>query len=112
TFHFRGHYFERGIDMAHAVRHAVGDETLKIKKLPWSMLRLMSPFVITIRELLDMRYLWQHTVALDNQKLVAFLGAEPHTNLNEALRATLAGLGCMRERPMEHTDPTMVGSLG
>jgi hypothetical protein len=40
-----------------------------------------------------MRYLWRHPVRLDNRRLVAFLGEEPHTPLREAVRTTLVGLG-------------------
>ncbi len=42
-----------------------------------------------------MRYLWQQPLALDNRKLVAFLGEEPHTDTEPMLRATLARLGCL-----------------
>lgn len=45
---------------------------------------------------LGVRYLWQTSLLLDNRKLVAFLGEEPHTPLAEALEVTLDGLGCMR----------------
>jgi hypothetical protein len=41
-----------------------------------------------------MRYLRSTSLTLDKQKLVAFLGCEPHTALDEALCTTLAGLGC------------------
>ena len=41
----------------------------------------------------EMRYLWTTAVRLDNRKLVAFLGEEPHTPIDTALRATLRGLG-------------------
>jgi hypothetical protein len=34
-------------------------------------------------------------VSLDNAKLVAALGAEPHTPVDQAVAATLAGLGCL-----------------
>jgi hypothetical protein len=34
-------------------------------------------------------------VRLDNAKLVAFLGSEPHTPIDEAVRSTLEGLGCL-----------------
>lgn len=94
-FHFRGHYFEHGIEMAHTISQAAGNKDAKIKKLPWWAIRLVSPFVGTFRALLEMRYLWQETVELDNQKLVAFLGAEPHTPIETAVRDSLAGLGCM-----------------
>jgi len=42
-----------------------------------------------------MRYLWRSPVRLDNSKLVRTLGREPHTPLDEALRATLVGQGCL-----------------
>ena len=42
-----------------------------------------------------MRYLWREPLRLDNARLVAFLGAEPHTPLDEAVRETLEGLGCL-----------------
>lgn len=32
---------------------------------------------------------------MDNSKLIAFLGHEPQTPLAEAVRSTLAGLGCI-----------------
>jgi hypothetical protein len=34
-------------------------------------------------------------VRLDNAKLGAFLGAEPHTPIDAAVRATLVGLSCL-----------------
>lgn len=58
-------------------------------------MRLASPFVTTFRELLGMRYLWQQPVRLDNRRLVQQLGHEPHTPLDEAVEATLVGLGCL-----------------
>ncbi|MAN62030.1 MAG: hypothetical protein CMI60_08780 [Parvibaculum sp.] len=96
TFHFRGHFFERGVDMAKAIARVAGDETMKVKKMPWGAIRLASPFVRMLRELLEMRYLWQETVELDNAKLVAFLGEEPHTPLNVALAQSLEGMGCIK----------------
>jgi hypothetical protein len=46
--------------------------------------------------MLEMRYLWTESLELDNEKLVAFLGREPHTPLDRALRETLQGLGCIQ----------------
>ncbi len=95
VFHFRGHFFERGVDMAKAIARVAGDETMKVKKMPWGMIRLASPVVRMLRELLEMRYLWQETVELDNAKLVAFLGQEPHTPLDLALSQSLEDMGCL-----------------
>jgi hypothetical protein len=40
-------------------------------------------------------YLWREPVRMDNARLVAALGQEPHTRLDEAVEATLVGLGCL-----------------
>jgi nucleoside-diphosphate-sugar epimerase len=50
-----------------------------------------------MRELLEMRYLWRQPLRLSNARLAAVLGREPHTPLDEAVEATLVGLGCLRE---------------
>ncbi len=49
------------------------------------------------RELAEMRYLWEKPIGLSGAKLAAFLGEEPHTPLDAALRATLADMGCLAE---------------
>jgi hypothetical protein len=45
--------------------------------------------------MIEMRYLWQSSLVLDNKKLVRFLGEEPHTPLAQALGTTLSELGCV-----------------
>ena len=84
--------------MAQAIQRVVvqhGGAKPKISALPWWLLRLASPFNETLKELLEMRYLWQVPVRMDNAKLQALLGQEPHTPLDEAVEATLRGLGCL-----------------
>ena len=93
-FNFGGHWFERGVALAEATRRAAGVPKAPIRRFPWFFIYLLAPFVETFREMLEMRYLWRTSVQLDNRKLVAFLGEEPHTDLDRALRATLRGLGC------------------
>ncbi len=95
VFHFGGHWFEPGVDIAEAVRRVVGDPRLPIKRLPWWLIYAAAPFVTTFREMIEMRYLWQVPIRLDHAKLVKFLGAEPHTPVDEAIRGTLIGLGCL-----------------
>ena len=95
VFHFGGHSFERGVELAEATRRAAGVPNAPIRSFPWFLIYLLSPFLETCREMLEMRYLWERPLALDNRKLVRFLGTEPHTPLDEALRATLTGLGCL-----------------
>jgi hypothetical protein len=48
-----------------------------------------------MRELSEMRYLWHVPMRLDNSKLLAIIGEEPHTPIGKAVRASLAGLGCL-----------------
>ena len=52
-----------------------------------------APFVTTLRELLEMRYLWREPIRLDNTRVTAVLGREPVTPLDTAVEATLVGLG-------------------
>jgi hypothetical protein len=83
--------------MAAATRRAAGLPEARPRRFPWLAIYLLSPFVETFREMLEMRYLWTVPLELDNRKLVSFLGREPHTPLDVALRETLSGLGCLEE---------------
>ncbi len=96
SFHFSGHWMERGVEMAEALRRAAGAPDAPIRAFPWLAIRAMAPFNQTFRGLVEMSYLWRLPIRLDNRRLVAFLGAEPHTPLDEALRATLSGFGVTR----------------
>ena len=95
VFHFGGHWLEPGIEMARAIQRVVGKPHPQIRRFPWALAYLASPFVTVLREMLELRYLWQQPVRLDNAKLVAFLGTEPHTPIDDAVRTTLLGLGCL-----------------
>jgi len=95
VFHFEGHWFERGVEIAEATRRVAGVPNARIWSFPWLVVYAMAPFVETFRELVEMKYLWSSAAKLDHQKLLGFLGKEPHTPLDEALRTTLHGLGCV-----------------
>ncbi len=95
VFHFRGHSFARGVEIAEATRAAAGMPKAPIRRFPWFAIYLLAPFIETFREMLEMRYLWESSLLLDNKKLVGFLGEEPHTPLEQALSTTLSELGCM-----------------
>jgi len=95
VFHFNGHWFERGVAIAEATRRVAGVPKARIWSFPWLLVYLLAPFVETFREMLEMRYLWNFALKLDNAKLVAFLGREPHTPLDDALETTLRELGCL-----------------
>lgn len=95
AFNLSGHWDPDGTAMIGAIRRALDEPFLPVKGMPWLIMRLASPFVHFFREVLEMRYLWQVPVRLDNAKLVALLGSEPHTPLDEAVRATLKATGCL-----------------
>jgi nucleoside-diphosphate-sugar epimerase len=99
VFHFRGHWLERSDDLAQAIRRAIGRPDLPVRAFPWLVVWALSPFVETLRELIEMRYLWRRPIGLDNAKLVRFLGAEPHTPLDVAIRASLASMGVLQSAP-------------
>jgi nucleoside-diphosphate-sugar epimerase len=108
TFHFAGHWLEPGIELAHAVRRASCDPRLPIRSFPWLFVKLLSPFVPLFREVLEMKYLWNTSLQLDNAKLVALLGREPHTPLDDAIGESLRGLGCLPQATGE-AQPTPRG---
>lgn len=96
-FHMDGHWDADGTVLAEAIRevaHRYGQNPT-IAAFPWWLTRLLQPFVPTLRELREMRYLWSEPVRLDNRRLRALLGEEPHTPLKDAVEATLAGMGCI-----------------
>lgn len=99
-FHMQGHWDPDGSQMVRAIQRITVyyGGVAKIHAFPWWFMYLAAPFNATLRELLEMRYLWRQSVRLDNTKLVTFLGAEPHTPLDEAVRMTLQGLGCLTAR--------------
>ncbi|WP_115717908.1 NAD-dependent epimerase/dehydratase family protein [Gallaecimonas mangrovi] len=97
-FNFAGHWDSSGQQMANAIAEVVQRERGQrppIKAFPWWLVPLLGVFNATFREVQEMRYLWQQEVRLDNSKLLAFLGEEPHTALDEAVASTLKGLGCL-----------------
>ncbi|MBJ7308581.1 NAD(P)H-binding protein [Rugamonas sp. CCM 8940] len=97
-FHMDGHWDADGTQMAATVARvatAAGGGKVAVKPLPWWLLKLASPFVPTLREMMEMRYLWRQPVRLNNARLLAVLGAEPRTPLEQAVRATLRGLDCL-----------------
>ncbi len=97
AFHMAGHWDPDGTHMAAAIvrvarRHGMDP---RVRAFPWWLLRVAAPFAPTLRELMEMRYLWRQPLRMDNARLVELLGSEPHTPLDEAVAATLQGLGCL-----------------
>lgn len=103
TFNLGGHWDPDGTAMIGAIRRALDEPFMPVKGMPWLIMRLASPFVPFFREVLEMRYLWKVPTRLNNAKLVAMLGSEPHTPLDEAVRVTLKATGCLGDEAPERT---------
>lgn len=93
-FQMRGFWDGDGEEMIAAIGRVVGARP-KVRAFPWWLVRLGSPFVAIFRELGEMRYLWKIPVRMGNDRLRAFLGEEPSTPIDEAVRAALVDLGCL-----------------
>lgn len=93
TFHMDGHWDATGTAMVEAIMQALGASRARVAPFPWWLLRLAGLFAVTPRELMDMRYLWQEPIRLNNARLIATLGAEPHTPIPLAVGTTLASIG-------------------
>jgi nucleoside-diphosphate-sugar epimerase len=101
AFHMSGHWDADGTQMAAAIERVVTKHRgvrPKRRAFPWWLIKMSSPFVATLRELLEMRDLWRHPVRMSNERLRARLGEEPHTPLDAAVEATLIGLGCLQDQ--------------
>lgn len=91
--HFSGHWLEPGFRFAEALSEAAGG--VPVKQMPWGLLRVVALFHRTLREAMAMRYLWQEPVRLDNGRLHALLGDEPHTPLTTAVQDSLIGVNAL-----------------
>ena len=98
TFHMAGHWDSDGSQMTGAIQRVVAKRTgiePRVSDFPWWLLTLAAPFITTFREMREMRYLWQKSLWMENTRLEAVLGREPHTPWDVAVEATLEGLGCI-----------------
>ena len=107
VFHTGGHWDADGQTLVRTLAALVREEQAEagqrdasgppVRAFPWWALRLAAPVHAMSREVLDMRWLWQQPIRLDNGKLRALLGQEPHTPWRDALRTTLAAVQAARQ---------------
>ena len=109
SYHFAGFQDADGTQFASAIQRVVAAQTgVKpgISQFPWWLIRVASPFVAVFKEMLEMRYLWEQSIRMDNHQLLAELGQEPHTPIDEAIKASLEGLGCLPAASAQAALPT------
>ena len=100
--HMAGHWDPDGEAMPQAIARVMqrhGARAPRIVRFPWWVARVAALFDTTMRELMEMRYLWVQPLRMDNARLLGLLGKEPHTPLDEAVEAALAGMSCLPPAP-------------
>lgn len=85
VFHFEGYHVTSEELMA-AIMGIIGPR--RVRRFPYWVLSMLSPFWRLAREILEVRYLWQRPVLLDGSRLRARLGVAPMP-LADALRRSL-----------------------
>ena len=88
---FAGHCDVDGAQMVAAIRQAAGRQ-LRVYPFPWWMMQMAAPFGGFPREAAEIAPYWRHPLRLDNAGLVALIGPEPHTPLQDAVQAALLDL--------------------
>lgn len=91
TFGFPGHTLT-GQQLTRVLAKVV-QRTLTVERMPWMMLRLLSPVVPTFRALTEMSYLWKVPHRIDGTALREAIGEIPETPLDLALARSLVELG-------------------
>jgi len=103
--HMAGHWDDTGMRMVEAVQRVVA-KPVSVRTFPWWLLAVIWPFVRLLRELHEMRYLWMRPIRLDNARLLELLGSEPHTPIEQAVEASLIGIGCLPDPKTHRSMPT------
>lgn len=107
--HMAGHWDDTGMRMVEAVQRVVA-KPVPVRAFPWWLLAVIWPFVRLLRELHEMRYLWMRPIRLDNARLLELLGNEPHTAFEQAIEASLIGIGCLPDPTAHRSVPTLARS--
>jgi nucleoside-diphosphate-sugar epimerase len=115
VLHFAGYQLtaQQWLDALNPLARAQGwvapQGHVKLSSLPWPVIRLGALFVPTWAALLEMRYLWDTPHRLDNDKLMALIGSEPHTPLPLAAQQALADLGLLAGALARGRAPAVAG---
>ncbi len=76
-------------DFLNLILQQAGKPDLPVRVVPWSALKVAAVFDKVIRELLELRYLFDSSVILDGAKLKRLLPNFTETPIEEAIRITL-----------------------
>ncbi len=88
-FNFAGTVASPQRDFLEQVAQQAGHPGLAIRVLPWSAMKLAAMFDAVVRELMELRYLYDQSVILEGSKLRRTLPNFKETPIAEAIRVTL-----------------------
>jgi nucleoside-diphosphate-sugar epimerase len=91
--HFAGHVANPQREFLRLVAAQAGRPELAIRRIPMWMLRVVGLWDGVVRELWELRYLFEESVVLDGAKLHRLLPGYADTPIDLAVRATLASYG-------------------
>lgn len=89
VFNFGGTIASPQREFLQQVAEQAGHPGLAIRLLPWSAVKLAAMFDSVVRELIELRYLFDQSVILDGSKLRRTLPGFKETPIAEAIRVTL-----------------------
>jgi nucleoside-diphosphate-sugar epimerase len=98
VLHFAGHtvtgeaWREALTGIARRLQWLGASESLKHSGVPWWLMRAAGPVRPAWRAMADVRHLWYRPHRIDNRRLLALLGSEPHTPFAQAVHAASAQL--------------------
>ncbi len=96
---FAGHVVEREGEFLRLVAEQAGFPHLPVRVMPWGLLRVVGFFNGVVRELIEMRYLFDGAVILDDPRLRELLPGFKSTGLNKAVRDTVESYRRRAARP-------------
>lgn len=108
---FRGHVFSFA-ELQQQLERITGNR-IKTANLPWPLFKALGLFMPLMKDVVKMRYLWQHDIQMDNTALKSLLRHEPaHTTLAAALCATIPALSnCTAEQTDLNGNPRPVENV-
>lgn len=87
--HFGGYVAQAHERFLRDVAAAAGHPKLKITRAAWPLLTVIATFNRTVRELLELRYLFDEAVILSDEKLRRVLPAFEYTPIRRAIQSTV-----------------------
>jgi nucleoside-diphosphate-sugar epimerase len=99
--HFAGHTVtgQQWVDALTSVAWDQGwlpaERALRVRRMPWPLLRVAGLVLPTLAALAEMRYLWRTPHRLHNHTLCNLIGDEPRTPFDDAVRQSLRDLGLL-----------------